>query len=69
MAFALALLFLCVGGFLIWSGHDAAGATVATGGLGSVIAAFIYGRSRKAQAEELEEQETDKETGNIEGPR
>jgi len=51
--FVLSLMFLFVGGFLIWTGHDIAGATVATGGLGSVITVFIYGRSRKSQVDEI----------------
>ena len=38
-----------------WLPHldDIAGATVATGGLGSVITVFIYGRSRKSQVDEI----------------
>jgi uncharacterized membrane protein len=38
-----------VGGFLVYSGHDTAGGTIATVGLASIVATFVYGTRSQRQ--------------------
>lgn len=52
MAFFLAIYLISVGGFLIYSGHDEAGAAIITVTLGSLVIAFLKGKS--SQKSDLE---------------
>lgn len=40
----VALSFLGTGGFLVYTGHDTAGGTIATATVASIVGAFVYGK-------------------------
>jgi hypothetical protein len=50
-AFVVALSFLGVGGFLVYTGHDWAGTTIVITAGGGLVASFIYGRRKESEAD------------------
>lgn len=52
-ALVIGVVGLLVGGFCIYTGHDAAGATLAGTTLGSLVGTFVYGtRQRRIEREQ-----------------
>jgi hypothetical protein len=50
--FAIALTCIIEGGLLVYSGHDTAGATIATGAVVSLVAVFVYGTAMRRKERE-----------------